>query len=194
MPILIDFLLIQGSYNRLPPNTVFPQIDVLSNRFKELCVIITKYNAQSHFRLRLLYRYITIPKGHILLGTSITEPCGYQTTLARIPDVDLQRVYRHIISVDITSYISEGEKRNALLLPSKFREGPASTKNIDSNFFTEVTDYLQANSLENTLGLKVIQGQARKMIKFSFNISSLLLKEEEVRAEVREERRGQFKL
>lgn len=30
------------------------------------------------------------------------------------------------------------------------------------------------------------------MIKFSFNISSLLLKEEEVKAEVREERRGRF--
>jgi len=32
------------------------------------------------------------------------------------------------------------------------------------------------------------------MIEFSFDINSLLLKEEEVRAEVREERRGQFKL
>jgi len=32
------------------------------------------------------------------------------------------------------------------------------------------------------------------MIEFSFDISSLLLKEEEVRVEVREEGRGQFKL
>jgi hypothetical protein len=32
------------------------------------------------------------------------------------------------------------------------------------------------------------------MIKFSFNISSLLLREEEVKTEVREEIRGQFKL
>jgi hypothetical protein len=43
--------------------------------------------------------------------------------------------------------------------------------------------------LENTLGLKAIQGQAGKMIEFSFNINSLLLKEEDVKAEVR----GQFK-
>jgi hypothetical protein len=48
--------------------------------------------------------------------------------------------------------------------------------------------------LENTLRLKTIQGQARKMIKFSFDISSLLLKEEKVKAKVREEGRGQFKL
>jgi hypothetical protein len=48
--------------------------------------------------------------------------------------------------------------------------------------------------LENTLGLEVIQGQARKMIEFSFDIGSLLLKEEEVKVEVREEGRGQFKL
>jgi hypothetical protein len=44
------------------------------------------------------------------------------------------------------------------------------------------------------LGLKVIQGQARKMIKFSFDIGSLLLKEEDVNTEVKKERRGQFKL
>jgi len=40
------------------------------------------------------------------------------------------------------------------------------------------------------LCLKGIQGQAMKIIEFSFNISSLLLKEEEVRVEVREEGRG----
>jgi len=129
-----------------------------------------------------------------LLGTSITEPCGYWTTLARIPDVDLQSVHRHIISVDTNSCASASEKRNAPLLPSEFREGPASARNIDSNFFTEVTDCLWANGLENTLGLEAIQGQAGKMIEFSFDIGSLLLKEEEVRAEVKEEGRGQFKL
>jgi hypothetical protein len=75
--MLADFLLIQDSHNQFPPDTAFPQIDVLSDRFNELCAIIAKYNAQSHFRLRLLHRHITIPEGHILLGTSITEPCGY---------------------------------------------------------------------------------------------------------------------
>ena len=178
-------LLTHGRHNRLPPDSPFPQIDVLSDGFKELSAIIAKYNAQSHFRLRLLHRHMTIPEGHILLGTSITEPCGYWTTLARIPDVDLQRVHRHIISVDTTSCANEGEKRNAPLLPSEFREGPASARNIDSNFFTEVTDCLWANSLENTLGLEAIQGQAGKMIEFSFDTGSLLLKEEEVNAEVR---------
>jgi hypothetical protein len=181
--ILADILLIQGSYNRFPPDTVFPQIDVLSNGFKELYIIIAKYNAQSHFRLRLLHRHITIPKGHILLGTSITEPYRYWITLACIPDVDLQRVHRHIISVDITSCISESEKRNAPLLPSEFCEGPASSRNIDSNFFTEVTDCLWANGLENTLGLEAIQGQAGKMIEFSFDTGSLLLIEATVRGQ-----------
>jgi len=187
-------LLTHGRHNRLPPDSPFPQIDVLSDGFKELSAIIAKYNAQSHFRLRLLHRHMTIPEGHILLGTSITEPCGYWTTLARIPDVDLQRVHRHIISVDTTSCANEGEKRNAPLLPSEFREGPASARNIDSNFFTEVTDCLWANGLENTLGLEAIQGQAGKMIEFSFDIGSLLVKEEVVEAEVREERTGHFTL
>jgi hypothetical protein len=186
--MLADFLLIQGSHNRFPSDTAFPQIDVLSDGFKELCAIIAKYNVQSHFRLRLLHRHMKIPEGHILLGTSITEPCGYWTTLARIPDVDLQRVHKHIISVDTTSCASEGEKRNAPLLPSEFREGPASAGNIDGNFFTEFTDCLWANGLENTLGLEAIPGQAGKMIEFSFDIGSLLLKEEDVKAEVR----GQF--
>jgi len=82
--------------------------------------------------------------------------------------------------------------RNSLLFPSEFREGPpVSVGNIDGNFFTEFTDCLWAKGLENTLGLKAIQGEAGKMIEFSFDIGSLLVKEEEVRAEVREEMRGQ---
>jgi hypothetical protein len=44
--------------------------------------------------------------------------------------------------------------------------------------------------LEKALGLEVIQVQARKIIEFSFDISSLLLKEKEVKAE----KRGLFKL
>jgi len=180
-------------HNRLPPDTPFPQIDVLSDGFKELCAIITKYNAQSHFRLRLLHRHMTIPEGQILLGTSITEPLGYWTRPIRISDIDLQKIHPHIISVDTASCTTEGEKRN--LYPSEFREGtPVNVGNIDGNFFTEITDCLWAKGLENTLGLEAIQGQAGKMIEFSFDIGSLLLKEEVVEAEVREERRGQFKL
>src|SRR5205807_2655035 len=56
---------------------------------------------------------------------------------------------------------------------------------------TEFTDCLWANVLENTLGLEAIQGQAGNMIEFSFDIGSFLLKQEGVRAEVREEMRGQ---
>jgi hypothetical protein len=187
--MLANFLLIHGRHNRLPPDTPFPQIDVLSDGFKELCAIIAKYNAQSHFRLRLLHRHMTIPEGHILLGSSITG--GYWTTPTRISDIDLRKIYPHIISVDAASYTTEGEKRN--LYPSEFREGaPGSVRNIDGNFITEFTDCLWRKSLENTLGLEAIQGQAGKMIEFSFNVGSLLLKEQEVRAEVRGEGKGQF--
>jgi hypothetical protein len=84
--------------------------------------------------------------------------------------------------VDTTSYTTEDEKRNAPLLPSEFREGPAvSIRNINSNFFTEFTDCLWTKGLENTLGLEAIQGQAGKMIEFSFDTGSLLLKEADVR-------------
>jgi hypothetical protein len=112
------------------------------------------------------------------------KPPGYWTTLARIPDVDLQRVHRHIISVDTTSRTSQGKNRNAPLLPSEFRQGPVRAGNIDGAFFTEVTDCLWANGLENTLGLEVIEGHAGKMVEFSFDIGSILLKEEEVNEDV----------
>jgi len=178
-------------HNRFPPDTAFPQIDVLSDGFKELCAIIAKYNAQSHFRLRLLHRHTTIPEGQILFGTSITEPLGYWTRPTRISDIDLQKIHPHIISVDAASRTTEGEKRNALLFPSEFREGPpVSVGNIDRNFFTEFTDCLWTMGLENTLGLEVIQGHAGKMIEFSFDIGSLLLQEDKVAAEVRDGRRG----
>jgi hypothetical protein len=174
------------------PDTAFPQIDVLSDGFKELCAIIAKYSVQSHFPLRLLYRHMTIPEGQILLGTSITEPQEYWTRPTRISDIDLQKIHPYIISVDVASYTTEDDKRNTLLFPSEFREGPAvSIGYIDSNFFTEFTDRLWTNGLENTLGLEAIQGQAGKMIEFSFDISSLLVIGKEVRAEVREEMRGQ---
>jgi hypothetical protein len=74
--------------------------------------------------------------------------------------------------------------RNALLFPSEFREGPpVSVGNIDGNFFMEFTNCLWTKGLENTLGLEAIQGQAGKMIEFSFDIGSLLLKEEDVKAD-----------
>jgi hypothetical protein len=182
--MLADFLLIQGSHNRFPPDTAFPQIDVLSDGFKALCAIIAKYNVQSYFRLRLLHRHMTIPEGQILLGTSTTEPHGYWTRPTRICDIDLQKIHPHIISVNTASCTTEDEKRNALLFPSEFREGPAvSVGYINSNFFTEFTDCLWMKGLENTLGLEAIQGQAGKMIEFSFDTGSLLLKEAEVRGQ-----------
>ena len=84
--------------------------------------------------------------------------------------------------MDAASCMTEDEKRNALLFPSEFHEGPrVSVGNIDGNYFTEFTDCLWTKGLENTLGLEAIHGQARKMIEFSFDTSSLLLKEAEVR-------------
>jgi len=138
---------------------------------------------------------MTIPEGQILLGNNITEPLGYWTRPTAILDIDLQNIHGHIFSVDATGCTSEGEMRKALLFPSEFREGPpVSIGNIDSNFFIEFTDSLWAKGWENTLGLEAIQGQLGKMIEFSFDIGSLLLKEEEVSAEVREERTEQLKL
>jgi hypothetical protein len=126
---------------------------------------------------------MTIPDGQILLGTSITEPLGYWTRPTRISDIDLQKIHPHILSVDTASCTTEDEKRNALLFPSEFREGPLVSGNIDGNFFTEFTDCLWTKGLENTLGLEAIQGQAGKMIEFSFDTGSLLLKEAEVRGQ-----------
>jgi len=95
----------------------------------------------------------------------------------------------------VTGSINKDDKRNALLVPSEFREGPpVSIGNIDNEFFTEFTNCLWMKGLGNTLGLEAIQGQAGKMIEFSFDIGSLLLNEEEMRAEAREEMREQFKL
>ncbi|KAJ3560176.1 hypothetical protein NPX13_g9395 [Xylaria arbuscula] len=127
---------------------------------------------------------MTISEGHILLGNRMVEPLGYWTKPTAIADIDVQNIHGHIFSVDATSCT-----RNPLLFPSEFREGPpASVGNIDSNFFTEFTDCLWRKGLEKSLGLEAIEGQAGKMLEFSFDTGSLLLKEEEVRAEVR----GQF--
>jgi hypothetical protein len=84
--------------------------------------------------------------------------------------------------VDTASYITEDKKAN--LYPSEFRKDtPVSIGNIDGNFFTEFTDCLCTRGWENSLGLEAIQGQAGKMIEFSFDTGSLLLNEAEVRGQ-----------
>jgi len=189
-----DFLLIYSSHNQFLSDNPFPQIDVLSDGFKELCAIIAKYNTQSQFRLRLLHRHTTIPKGYILLGISITKPLGYWTRSIYISNINLQQIYGYIFSLDTTSFTNKDNKKNAFLFPFEFCEDlPLSIGNIDSNFFTEFTKCFWIKGLENTLGFEAIQGQAGKTIEFSFDIGSLLLQEEEVKANVRGRSAGQFK-
>jgi hypothetical protein len=85
------------------------------------------------------------------------EPHGYWTRPICICDIDLQKIHPHIISVNTTSYTTKNKKQNTFLFPSEFREGPAvSIRYINSNFFTEFTDYLWIKGLENILGLKAI--------------------------------------
>ena len=195
MSVLRDLPLTQVSHNQLPPDTAFPQIDQLSDGLEALCSIIAKHDAQSHFRLRLLHRHMTLPEGQIMLGTGITEPLGFWTRPTRISDIDLNNIHGHIYSVDTTRHTDEGEMGNAPLFPSEFREGPpVSVGNISGNFFTEFTDCLRTKGLENVFGLEVVQGQNRKMIEFSFDTGSLLLKEELVNAEAQAEGKEQFKL
>jgi len=172
-------------HNQLPSDTPFPQIDVLSDGFTELCAIIAKYNVQNHFQLRLLHRHTTVSEGQILLGNSIAEPLGYWTTPTSILNVDLQNIHGHIFSLDASTNT---------LFPSEFRTGvPIDAGNINSKFFTEFIRCLQTRGLGNTLGLEVVQDQLGKMIEFSFECGNLLLKDDEVKAEAREQR-GQFML
>ena len=69
------------------------------------------------------------------------------------------------------------------LIPSEFREGPPSVGTIDGNFFRDFADCLRNTGLGNTLGLEAIQGQAERMVEFSFDTGSLLLQEKEVRGQ-----------
>jgi len=127
---------------------------------------------------------MTISERQILLGISIMELSGFWIRPILISNIDLYKIYPHILLVDITSCMSKGEEKNVLLFSLEFCKGPlVSVRNINSNFFTEFTDCLWTNGLENTLGLKTIQGQIGKMIEFSFGIGSLLLKEAEVRGQ-----------
>ena len=163
-------------------------IDTSSDAFGELCAIIVKFNAQDNYRVRLLHRHRTIPEGHILLGTGISDPPGYWTRPIRISDIDLNEIHGHIYSIDAASLTKEhnSNMRNAFLFASEFREGaPVDMGIIDRKFFTEFTDCLLERGLENTIGLEAVQGYAGKMIELSFDHGSLLLNEEIVKAEAK---------
>lgn len=172
------------SHNRFPPDTAFPQIDILSDGFEELCLILVKHNAQKNFRLRLLHRHTMIPDGQILLGSSIANPTGFWTRPTPIVDIDPNNIYPYILSLDF-SCDAKGFKKD-VLLPSEFREGPpVNIEHIASEFFTEFINCLRARGLGNTIGLEVIRAEPGKMIELNFDTGSLLLAEAEVMAEAR---------
>ncbi|PMD15914.1 hypothetical protein NA56DRAFT_581299, partial [Hyaloscypha hepaticicola] len=177
-------------HNQFPSDTPFLQVDELSDGFKELYIIITKYNTP--FQLRALHQYSIISKGQVLLGTSITG-LGYWTRNTLISDIDLDKSYNCEIAADIIDCTGKGRIRYTILY-SEFREGlPVNIGKINNNFFTEFTDCLWAKGLENSFGLEVKQDQSRKMIEFSFNTGLLLVREEEVNQELKEGT-GQFTL
>jgi len=164
------------SHNQFPSDALFPQINLLSNEFQDLCAIIAKYDVQNYFRLRLLHRHMPIPEGQILLSHIITEPFGYWAKPTSILDVNLQNIHGYIFSVDTFN-----SARNTLF-PSEFRTGPPiNLGNISNEFFTEFIDYLQRKGLEHILGLEVTQHRIEKMIEFSFHSGNILLHEDCVR-------------
>jgi hypothetical protein len=164
----------------------------LREEINHICAIIAKHNVQKYIRLRHLHRHFRIPEGHILLGTSIKEPPGYWTRPVPVLDINRNRIGPYILSVDKNT--GERRENKDTLSPSEFREG-APAIHVDSEFVSEVTAYIQTKGLENTLGLEIIDGgPRRKMIEFSFRIGSILLQEQEVKPEIREERGGDFKL
>jgi len=164
-------------------DTEFPQIDEQSDGFKALCAIFTKHDVQNYFLPCLLHRHRTISERQILLGNSIAELPGFWTEPTAIHDIDLQNVHGHFFSINT---ISEGDTRYTSFLPSEFRVGPpVDFGHIDNNFYKEVSEYLLEMGWENTFGLEVKE-QNKKMIEFPFDVGSLLLKEDRVKAEVGE--------
>jgi hypothetical protein len=119
-----------------------------------------------------------IPVGQILLGTRITD-IGYWTAPTCIPE-DLDNIHGHTFAVDATS-----EEEDVRLFPVDFREGPApSMGNVDCRLFVEFNAYLQAKGLGNIFGLQIAQGEARRMVEFSYEIGNLLVEEGKVKAEM----------
>jgi len=124
----------------------------------------------------------------ILLGTNITD--GYWTRPVSVHNTNLQQIHGHIFSIN-TLNCANGYK-NGTLFPSEFREGPSiNIGSMDNNFIADFTDYLWKHGWESTFGLEVMD--LGKMIEFSFDIGSLLLDEDRVTAEMKEENSRQFK-
>lgn len=165
-----------GSHNALPADTEFPTIDILSNECAKLGAIIAKYNAQNHFRLRLLHRHTTIPDGCVLLGAGIEGNLGVWTRSMPISNLDVEGIRPHVFSVDTVGSSTQSRSKVSLF-PSEFRVGPPAKNNIDAQFFTELADCLCANGLERIIGIEATQGQCEKMIEFSFDAGNLLLTE-----------------
>jgi len=178
-------MLSYSRHNQYLLDTALAPVDTLHEEIDDICAIIAKHNVQRHIRLRHLHRHFKIPEGHILLGTNIKEPTGYWTRPVPIPDADRNKIRPYVLSVDTST--------KDILLASEFREG-TSFICIDREFVSEASTYIQAKGLENTLGFEVVEDDPHRMVEFSFRIGSILLQEQEVKPEVREETGEGFKL
>ena len=171
-------------HNRFLLDTELPHVDISSEEFSHICGLIVKYNVHSVVRIRHLHRHITVPEGHILLGTRINKPFGYWIRPTPILDIDLHKIRPHILSVHEMDSTTEGRNTKERLVPSEFREGLPI--DIDRNFLTEFANYVRKKSLENKFGLEAIEGHSKKMIEFSFDCGSILLEENEVTPKIGE--------
>lgn len=107
---------------------------------------------------------------------------GFWTRSTPISNLDLEGIHPHVFSVDTVGSSTQSRSKMSLL-PSEFRVGPPANNDIDARLFTELADCLCANGLQRIIGIEATQGQCDKMIEFSFDAGSLLLKEAVVRGQ-----------
>ncbi|KAB5515599.1 hypothetical protein GE09DRAFT_575937 [Coniochaeta sp. 2T2.1] len=175
----------QKIHNGFPSDTAFPDAKIPSHGFEALCAVIAKHGVEQSVRLRRLHQHFTIPDGHIQLGKSIPHSRAFWTRPTPIDEVDLKNIHAYVLSLD-NCLPDTGQY--APLIPSEFREGPpGNVRNISTDFVKEFVDCLRTNGLENMFGLELREAPDRTMIEFSFHTASLLLGDEDVRAEVRQQ-------
>lgn len=134
-----------------------------------------RYDVFSKFGLHLIHGHFPLAQDKVMLGTYVPELTGYWTKPTEINTVNLADVHGHI-------FVVAGKNS---FIAYEYREGPTvDLSDIKPEFFHDVVEYLQANGLQDVLGLQVLTADcSEKMAEFDLGAGAgtIMLKDSDAK-------------
>jgi len=122
---------------------------------QELANLFKRFNVQDKFGIHLIHGHFQLDEDNVMLGTALTSVRGCWTKPTSIADLKPAEIHGHIFTLT----------GNGEMQAYEYREGPTTNLDgVNSAFFQELAEYLQANDLMHLLGLEVLGKEVPEMM------------------------------